>query len=388
MKKNKAGAIIIEGHIQGLSNTRSLGEIGIPVYVVDKNDCIARYSKYCNKFFICPDYNDDRFADFLIDLAHKEGINNWVLIPSNDYAVLAISKNKRQLEKCFKIITPSFDVLENIYNKANLLQIALLKDIPIPSTHYFLNEFDVLPDNFTFPVITKGKFGLEFYKTFKKKVFLAESENQLKAQVINIAGKYPVSDTFTQEVIPSHGQNKTISFAAFSSKGEILSFWMGEKLREHPVKFGTATFSQSIYNEDILKTSKILLKELNYTGPCEIEFLKDPRDDKYKLIEMNARTWLWVGLAKACGIDFAKMIYYFANDLPFAYPLNYKTNIKWRNSFTDIVYTFIAIIKGVTSLRTVIYQNKGLIIDAIALKCDNKPFWAYLYLSISYLFRR
>ncbi len=382
------GAVIIEGHIQGLSNTRSLGEIGIPVYVVDKNDCIARYSKYCNKFFICPEYNDDRFVDFLIDLVHKEEINNWVLIPSNDYAVLSISKNKNQLEKCFRILTPSYDILENIYNKAKLLKIALLKDIPFPSTHYFLNESDILPDNFSFPVITKGKFGLEFYKTFKKKAFLAESENQLKAHLINIAARYPVSDTFTQEVIPSCGQNKTISFAAFCSKGEILSFWMGEKLREHPVKFGTATFSQSIYNEDILKTSIVLLKELKYTGPCEIEFLKDPRDDKYKLIEINARTWLWVGLAKACGIDFAKMIYCFANDIPFAYPSNYKTNIKWRNSFTDIVYTFIAIIKGVTSLRTVIYQNKGLIIDAIALKGDNKPFWAYLYLSISYLFRR
>ncbi len=30
--------------------------------------------------------------------------------------------------------------------------------------------------------------------------------------------------------------------------------------------------------------------------------------DKYKLIEINARTWLWVGLAKACGIDYANII--------------------------------------------------------------------------------
>ena len=75
------GAIIIEGHVQGLSNTRSLGSKGIPVYVVDINTCIARYSKYCKKFFICPSFKSDEFADFLIQLAKEERIKDWVLDP-------------------------------------------------------------------------------------------------------------------------------------------------------------------------------------------------------------------------------------------------------------------------------------------------------------------
>lgn len=29
------GAIVIEGHVQGLSNARALGELGIPVYPDD-----------------------------------------------------------------------------------------------------------------------------------------------------------------------------------------------------------------------------------------------------------------------------------------------------------------------------------------------------------------
>ena len=48
------GAIVIEGHVQGLSNTRSLGELGIPVYVLDVSHCLAQYSKYCTKYFRCP----------------------------------------------------------------------------------------------------------------------------------------------------------------------------------------------------------------------------------------------------------------------------------------------------------------------------------------------
>ena len=64
-----SGVIIIEGHVQGLSNVRSIGEMGVPVIVVDRNNCIARYSKYCKAFFKCPPFNSDEFAVFLINLA-------------------------------------------------------------------------------------------------------------------------------------------------------------------------------------------------------------------------------------------------------------------------------------------------------------------------------
>lgn len=91
MTENKTGAIIIEGHVQGLSNARSLGSKGIPVYVVDINTCIARYSKYCKKFFICPSFKSYEFTDFLIELAIKENLKDWVLILSYDHAVKTLS---------------------------------------------------------------------------------------------------------------------------------------------------------------------------------------------------------------------------------------------------------------------------------------------------------
>ena len=67
------GAIVLEGHVQGLSNARSLGELGIPVYVVDVNHCLAQHSKYCKKSFRCQDYQSDGFADFpqLLDIIRQ-----------------------------------------------------------------------------------------------------------------------------------------------------------------------------------------------------------------------------------------------------------------------------------------------------------------------------
>ncbi|MDY0143780.1 MAG: hypothetical protein RBR97_17985, partial [Bacteroidales bacterium] len=201
---SKPGAIIIEGHVQGLSNTRSLGEAGIPVFVVDKTNCIARYSKYCAKFFRCPDFGTDEFATFMIELAQKENIRGWVLIPSNDHAVYTISKHKQQLEKYYKVITPSLDIIESIYDKSKLLHIAQRCGVAIPQTQYFTSANDSI-GNITFPVLTKGRFGLSFYQTLGKKAFLASNKTELQSQFELIRSKYDISKTFTQELIPFDG---------------------------------------------------------------------------------------------------------------------------------------------------------------------------------------
>lgn len=389
MKTNNVqGAIIIEGHVQGLSNTRSLGEAGIPVFVVDKANCIARYSKYCTQFFRSPDFETDEFADFLVELAIKENINGWVLIPSNDHAVYTISKHKASLEQYYKITTPGLDIIEDIYDKSKLLSIAQTCGVPTPKTRYFKAAGDDLGD-LIFPVLTKGRFGLSFYKTLGRKAFLANSDVELRGQLKDIEPKYSIEKTFTQELIPFDGTNKTISYTAFCVNGEVKAHWAGVKLREHPVQFGTATFAQSVYVEECHKQSVILLKELNYTGVCEVEYLKDPRDGKYKLIEINPRTWLWVGLAKACGVDYAKIIYDYVNNSSIDYPSNYIADKAWINPITDTVFSLLGMLKRLVNprdyLQSIFRQSK---VNALFSKGDLKPGFAYFYKSFSFLKNR
>jgi predicted ATP-grasp superfamily ATP-dependent carboligase len=386
---HKKGAIIIEGHVQGLSNTRSLGEAGIPVIVVDKNNCIARYSKYCTDFYYCPDFVTDQFAEFLISLAEKKDLSGWLLVPSNDHAVYTISKHKIRLEAYYKIITPELSIVSKIYDKSSLLSVAKDIQIPIPITQYFLTSEDEIIKDLTFPVLTKGRNGLTFYKAVGKKAFLAQNEMELRVQLREIGGKIDIAESFTQELIPFSGTNKTVSFTAFCESGIIKSYWMGIKLREHPLQFGTATFAESVYVEDCYKQSVPLLKALDYSGVCEVEFLKDPRSGEYKLIEINARTWLWVGLAKACGIDYAKMIYgYFYSSDQMEYKTEYTKGVKWINWFTDFPLSVYAILKGKLSFRSYLVSLKGKKINAIFNISDIKPTIAFVLLLGSLLKKR
>jgi predicted ATP-grasp superfamily ATP-dependent carboligase len=383
------GAIIIEGHVQGLSNVRSLGEAGIPVYVVDKDVCIAKYSKYCKKFFICPEFNTDDFAKFLIEMAKKENIRRWVLVPSNDHAVYTISRNKELLEKYYSIIIPGLEIIETIYDKSRLLAVGKSCGLPIPVTQYFKSVNEKLEDNLVFPVITKGRHGLSFYKAIGKKALLALNEEELRKQLMYISNKYTIEGTFTQELIPSNEYNKTVSFTAFCIDGEIKAYWMGIKLREHPLQFGTATFARSVFIQECLSLAIPLLKKLNYTGVCEVEFLLDLKTKEYKLIEINARTWLWVGLAKTCGIDYAKMIYDFMCSNEVSYPQTYDIGINWINPISDFAYSFGSILSGKLGISGYIKSlMNGKTINGLFRKNDLKPGIVYLFKIYTYLQNR
>ena len=120
-----------------------------------------------------------------------------------------------------------------------------------------------------------------------------------------------------------------------------------------------------------------------------MEYLQDPRTGEYKLIEINPRTWLWVGLAKESGVDYAKMIYDYVNGIE---PQKYVAdNVPryWINPFTDTVFSLIGILKGKLNpmhyLKSLTKRNKK---SALFAKGDNKPGWAYLRNTLSFLNNR
>ena len=362
------GAIVIEGHVQGLSNTRALGELGIPVYVLDVVHCLAQHSKYCTRYFRCPPFHSEAFVLFLIDLAEKEHLQGWFLIGSNDHIVEQLSLHEEQLRPYYTMLVPDKTRLYDIINKARLLQVAVQCGTTIPATCY-VDTIEQASD-FRYPLLIKGCMGLSFYKATHCKAIQVDSPEELHRTLQALPS---AQDVMIQELIPFDRCYPVVSFTCFAVKGEVKTYWMGQKLREHPIKYGTATMSESVDIPAVLHEARPLVQALAYTGICEIEFMFDPRDKQYKLIEINPRTWLWVGLAKACGIDYAKIAYRYAQGIEQTYPTQYTTGIKWRNSITDFVFGMQAILRGHISLRDYLRSLHGPIVHAVWSWHDPMP---------------
>jgi predicted ATP-grasp superfamily ATP-dependent carboligase len=376
----KPDAIIIEGHVQGLSNLRSLGEKQLSCWVIDKSSCIAQYSKYCNKFILCPEFNSIDFIDFLIDLAKSKGIENCVLIPSNDHAVLSLYTNAERLKKYYLFPENDLVKINTIYNKFELCQLANRVGVSTPK---FVES---TIESLNFPVLVKGKRGLDFYKKYGKKVVLLNSHEDYIAFSKNNTDSD--ENIFFQELINKDDQYHTVSFACYSELGIIKHYWCGEKLAEHPVRFGTATVAQSVQITELEEIVQKILQELNYSGVCEIEFLYDDQTDQFNLIEINARTWLWVELAKRCGIDLVSILFFRLKKQTFESPRNSNKQLLWYNPFTFLVFTVTHLITGKTKWNIIQTWMQSKKVNALYSSSDRRPFFAYFLSLFSFYKRR
>ena len=335
--KESKGVIVIGDHIQALGIIRSLGRYGIPVYLLHDNTlCISRFSRYCTKFIKTPSIdNGSDFISFLVNLAKKIDLTDYILMPTNDAAVGILSKNKAILERYYKVPTPHWDITKFALNKELTYSLAAENGIPVPATIHPRNVEELQKLNVNYPVILKGVDGLDFYRKTGVKAFMANSMDELESIYENISNLIDISETLIQEEIPG-GTDRMYSFCSFFKKDELLGVWTGRKVREHPMGLGTGTFAESIYVPDIVELGSKMLGAMHYYGISEIEFKKDPRDNKFKLIEMNARTWLWVSLAARAGVNFPYMLYTDMMGDGIAPVNSFEEGIWWMHIYTDL----------------------------------------------------
>ncbi|MDY7029730.1 MAG: hypothetical protein SVR04_15670, partial [Spirochaetota bacterium] len=92
--------------------------------------------------------------------------------------------------------------------------------------------------------------------------------------------------------------------------GRIEAKIAGRKLRQFPTGFGTAAALRLEPPPDHLwKDTAVLLDALEVDGIFEIEFKLDSRDGLWKVFEINPRTALWFGAARAAGVPLAETAY-------------------------------------------------------------------------------
>ncbi|MEJ2250835.1 MAG: ATP-grasp domain-containing protein [Candidatus Lokiarchaeota archaeon] len=97
---------------------------------------------------------------------------------------------------------------------------------------------------------------------------------------------------------------KIYDTVVLAEKGEILTYFQNIRLRTYPKEGGAYTFAEGIKkNSKMLNYARILIKEIGWTGPAMIEFMKSDDDNKFYLMEINGRYWGSIPLTVKSGID-------------------------------------------------------------------------------------
>jgi predicted ATP-grasp superfamily ATP-dependent carboligase len=306
---SREGALVIGGHIQGLGITRILGSAGIPVVLLDQTKYnITRFSKYCKSFFKVK--NEDLITKLKHFKEHKfyEG---WVIYPTNDAHVELLSKNKEQLEPYFRVTTDRWESVSIFYDKKKTYQLASKLDIPIAKTFFPDALEDLLGLKVEFPCIIKPAVMHSFYAQTSQKVFVCRDIQSLQANYIRASELIPKEEIIVQEIIQGPSKNQFSACFLFLNKQSYI--WLTAcRMRQHPIDFGNATtYAETVDLPELKIYAERILAAANYNGLCEVEFKLDSRDNTYKFLEVNTRTWKWHAIANKAETPFVKTYFDF-----------------------------------------------------------------------------
>ena len=296
-------ALVVDvGWVNGLAAIRSLGRAGIEVLALDyRQSPLGFRSRYAKPVRV-PDPAEDE-AGFVSAVAEA---GPGVVFPTHDPPLNSLARNRARLDG-FLFPFPDWSVLEAIQDKRHQLETARTAGVDIPETAYprTAAEARAAAEEIGLPVLVKPQHPDRFKMLFGRQAFRCES-------VAELDNAYRQAEPFgpmVQELVPG-GDDELYSLGSYlSMDGEALGLFSGRKLKQVPPLIGTCRVGEAVWVQDVVDAGLRLLRALGFHGISQVEFKRDPRDGRYKLMEVNPRLWQWHGLAAACGVDLPLIAY-------------------------------------------------------------------------------
>jgi D-aspartate ligase len=274
--------------VNGSAAIRSLGRAGVRVLAVDhRPSALGFHSKYAERLLSPDPFTDEhRFVNFL------RALGEVVVFPTHDDSLNAVARYADDLD----VLTPfpDWELLERVQSKRAQLERAAAAGLDIPA-----------PDPGTFPVIVKPDRSVEFKRRYKRQNFRCDTPAELEQAL----GRTEEFGPIVQELVPG-GDDALYTVGSYlDADGNAVGVFCGRKLRQTPPGIGTCRVGEAVWVPEVVDAALTLLRAFGYRGVSQVEFKRDARDGRYKLMEINARLWQWHGLASACGVDLPLIAY-------------------------------------------------------------------------------
>lgn len=335
------GAIIFGGTHGSLSIARSLGRRGIRVWLIETGSGIARFSRHVEKRLAWPGPRNPNALNWLLDLADRHDLRGWVLFPAAEPDACFMAENLDALATRFRLNSLPWEVMRQVQDKSLLYRKAEELGLDCPRT-YWADRATGLPDPGRFPVVVKPAVHRGRGGPAQPKAWRADDRESFLELYAGVSRR--LADVIAQELIPGDCTAQ-FSYAGLWHAGQPVAWLVARRLHQHPVEFGTGTLIETVENPDVERAAELLLRSLGYHGLVEIEFKRDDRDSRHKIIDVNTGVCGWIGLGEAAGIDFPWLAWRLATgDVPAS--ARGQIGRSWRYLPRDVFAMFLGIATG------------------------------------------
>ncbi len=288
-----------------LAVTRSLGRKGCNVTVCSKElGNISASSKFCSRSFVVPEpmSHCGNYFQAVAEIVRTEKID--VIFPMTEQSIYSLNNGRMNLGGHVIMACAPPEKMETISNKSKLFLLAEKLGVPMPETMYVtdIEDFKGKVSGISrFPVVVKPSFSKikDGDRMISTKVMYAANQHEL-VQLYETKPelRYP---SLIQELISGEG---TGLFTLFD-QDRHLALFSHRRILEKPPSGGVSVLSESVrLDSEMVDAAGKLLSEVQWSGIAMVEFKRDKRDGKAKLMEINGRFWGSLQLAVSSGMDF------------------------------------------------------------------------------------
>jgi predicted ATP-grasp superfamily ATP-dependent carboligase len=371
--KETVGAVVVGGDYQGLGIVRSLGRRKVPVCVIDDERSIARFSKYTTYSVSVDSLREEKqTVEHVLKIGRWLGLEGWVLYPTREETVAAIARYRSSLTGFFRVPTPDWDTTQWFWDKRNTYRRANELGIPTPTTWYVGGVSDLENIDGDPPFVIKPAIKEHFIYSTKAKAWRANSRAELRELFQRAAKIVGPGEVMVQSFIPGGGSQQ-FAYGAFFKEGRALGSMVVRRARQHPPELGrSSTYVETIELPLLEYLSERFLRAIDYYGLVELEYKLDPRDQQYKLLDVNGRTWGYHTLGSGAGVDFPYMLFADQMGEPVE-PIRGRPGVKWIRLITDVPAGAVEIFGGRQSLRAYLRTLTGFHVESVFSREDALP---------------
>jgi predicted ATP-grasp superfamily ATP-dependent carboligase len=233
------------------------------------------------------------------------------------------------------------NTIETLVLKKNFYQSLDRHGVPHPVTLFTEEtDFDGSEEDIAFPVFIRPSQSDIFAARFHKKGFVANTRGEL-GRYLQLAEQHDL-EVMIQEIIPGPTSNGYNIRGYFNQSSKPLVLFASQKIRQ-PSMFSDNCVKRSIpisQVRDACDTVVNYLTSLQYRGVFGVEFKRDPRDGRFKVLEINARSMGGNTFATACGANFVLAAYRDTLGEDVKAITHYQTGVYQINIIWDVLTLF------------------------------------------------
>lgn len=288
----RAPVLVLTCQIGGLAIMRSLGSLGIQLHGVDSHkNAPAFASRYCRRKFIKPlrDDNVAEYLDFILTIGRQLG-GKAVLIPTSDELAVFVAEQAASLSEYFLFPKNDPGLVTRLMNKEGMYSLAREYGVPTAATLFPRSLQDVLDhaEKVRFPVMLKGILGNRLQERTGKKMVIVRNRAALVGAYQKLEDPEK-PNLMVQEYILGTDDQIFIFNGYFNEQSDCLVGFTGHKIRQYPVHVGCASLGICTWVKEVSDITTSFMKALGYRGVLDIGYRWDPRDSRYKVLDINPR---------------------------------------------------------------------------------------------------